>query len=48
MNKRKLQTGQTIKNCKICGADITGMEGDICYQCEVETSQEIKPILKKG
>jgi len=44
---RQLQTGQPIKECAICGTDITGMEGDICYYCEVETTPEIRPVLKR-
>ena len=40
-----LQTGQLIKNCAICGADITGTDRTICYLCEVETTPEIRPLL---
>jgi len=45
---RQLQTGQTIKQCAICGCDLTGMpEREICYLCEVETTPEIRPWLIK-
>ena len=44
---RQLQTGQTIHECEICGADLTGTNRDICYICEVETTPEIRPLLRR-
>lgn len=36
-----------VKTCSICGRDITGLDREICYYCEVDTTDEIRPLMVK-
>jgi len=41
-----IQTQKTTR-CEICGADTTGTGRTVCYYCEVETTPEVRELMRR-
>ena len=46
-DRYRFPSGDKITTCDICGADTTGTGKSTCDTCIAETSEEIRPLLRR-